>query len=88
MGLSQNWNVTGMYDKLLVEGILLHVMSVKCGICSQRLKGCTETRPRPTLDLCMIACFLRGSKGYFFNTVGQILPRLEEASLWKEVRHI
>ena len=29
MGLSENWNVTGMYDKLRVEGMLLPGMSVK-----------------------------------------------------------
>lgn len=33
MRLSENWNVTRMYDKLWVEGMLLSVISVKCGIC-------------------------------------------------------
>lgn len=45
MRLSENWNVTRMYDKLWVEGMLLSVISVKCGICVEELKECTESQP-------------------------------------------
>lgn len=38
MRLSENWNVTRMYDKLWVEG-MLSVISVKCGICVEELKS-------------------------------------------------
>lgn len=42
LGLSRNWNVTGAYDKLLVEGMLLLVRSVKCDVGSRPLKGRAE----------------------------------------------
>lgn len=73
VGLSHNWNVTGMHDKLLVEGILQHAMSVKCSICSQQLKGCTESKPEDDFGFMYGCMFPQGLQ--LLYTLGQILRR-------------
>lgn len=72
MGLSENWNVTGMYDKLRVEGMLLPVMSVKCGVCIQEMKGCTENQPEAGFGFMYGYMFSQALQ--MFYTLGQILP--------------
>lgn len=60
-------------------GILLPVITVKCGICSQ-LKGCTESKPETEFGFMYVACFLSRSTVLY---LGPDSSRVEEASLWK-----
>lgn len=60
-------------------GLLLHVMTSKCGICSH-LKGCAESQPGTDLGFMYVACFLRRSMVLY---LGPDSSRVEEASLWK-----
>lgn len=53
-----------MYDKLPVEGLLLHVMSVKGGPGSQQQRGCREKQPEADLGLMYGCVFSQGAKGF------------------------
>lgn len=81
MGLCENWNVTGMYDKLRLEGMLLHVLSVKGGVCIQELKGCAECQPEAGFGFMFGYMFSQALQWFLY--FGPDSPLVEEASLCK-----